>query len=491
MSSDKPVRVRFAPSPTGFLHIGGVRTALFNYLFAKKHGGKFILRLEDTDRERFVEEGVGQITEVLSWLGLTPDEGYWEGEHTGEVGPYIQSQRLPHYENYAQILIDNGLAYYSRISPEDFQAKRQAAIDAKKPFVYRRNLEPNETEQSHQTANSPIRLDIAAVQEKLTTSSVDWEDAVRGIFQVDWHTLDDFILIKADGFPTYNFANIIDDHEMRITHILRGDEFISSTPKHAILYDILGFDRPIWAHLPVILGADGAKLSKRHGDTDALQYREKGYLPEALLNFLALLGWNDGTEQEIFSLRELADAFSLERIQKSPAKFDLERLNWMNGIFIREQLSEDEYVTRAFDELKKAKLPTNNKQARAAVLLERDRIKAFAELPELVEFFFVPPQNFTEIRNLIHKKADSTEAKRLLTSTIEALQGSSQELDEASLETLLRDAGQELGVKTGQLFYVIRCAITGKTAAPGLFETIAVLGVEETISRLSATIERL
>jgi len=487
MNSDKPVRVRFAPSPTGFLHIGGVRTALFNYLFAKKHGGQFILRLEDTDRERFVEEGVDQITEVLSWLGLTPDEGYWEGEHAGEVGPYIQSQRLPHYEKYVQKLIDSDLAYYSQISPEDFQKKRQAAIDAKKPFVYRRKLEPNETEQ---TADNPIRLDVAAVQEKLGVSSVDWEDAVRGSFRVDWDTLDDFILIKADGFPTYNFANIIDDHEMRITHILRGDEFISSTPKHAILYDALGFDRPIWAHLPVILGADGAKLSKRHGDTDALQYREKGYLPEALLNFLALLGWNDGTEQEIFSMSELTNAFSLERIQKSPAKFDLERLNWMNGIFIREQLSEDEYVTRAFTELQKANLPTDQ-QARAAVLLERDRIKAFAELPELVEFFFVSPQNFTEIRNLIHKKADSSEAKRLLTATITALQASSQKLDEASLETLLRDVGQELGVKAGQLFYVIRCAITGKTAAPGLFETIAVLGVKETIQRLTATSEQL
>ncbi len=490
MSTEKSVRVRFAPSPTGFLHIGGVRTALFNYLFAKKHGGKFILRLEDTDRERFVEEGVEQITEVLSWLGLNPDEGYWEGEHIGEAGPYIQSQRLPHYKKYVQNLVDHGLAYYSRINPEDFQAKRQAAIDAKKPFVYRRKLEPNETKTSGSTDNSPIRLDIAAVQKKLATSSVDWEDAVRGTFSVNWDTLDDFILVKADGFPTYNFANIIDDHEMHITHILRGDEFISSTPKHAILYDVLDFDRPVWAHLPVILGADGAKLSKRHGDTDALQYREKGYLPEALLNFLALLGWNDGTEQEIFSLSELADTFSLERIQKSPAKFDLERLNWMNGIFIREKLTEDEYLERAFAELKQADLPTTD-QARAAVLLERDRIKAFAELPELVRFFFAAPHNFTEIRNLIHKKADSSEAKRLLAATTTALQASSQELDEATLETLLRDVAQELGVKTGQLFYVIRCAITGKTAAPGLFETIAVLGATETIQRLQSTTDNL
>lgn len=490
MTSKKPVRVRFAPSPTGFLHIGGVRTALFNYLFAKKHGGKFILRLEDTDQERFVEEGVEQIVEVLSWLGLIPDEGYWNSEHTGQAGPYIQSQRLPHYQKYAQILIDDGLAYYSHIQPEDFQAKRQAAIDAKKPFVYQRHLEPDGSKGSSSTADCPVRLDIKAVRKKLATNSVDWEDAVRGTFRVDWDTLDDFILVKADGFPTYNFANIIDDHLMQISHILRGDEFISSTPKHAILYDILGFDRPIWAHLPVILGADGAKLSKRHGDTDALQYREKGYLPEALLNFLALLGWNDGSEQEIFTMEELVSTFSLDRLQKSPAKFDIERLNWMNGVFIREKLSETDYLDRAFAELTRANLPTDER-ARASVLLERDRIKAFAELPGLVEFFFVAPKNHTEIYNLIQKKVDPPIAKQFLIATIEVFNNNQNSPNLDTIETVLRDLAQELGVNAGQLFYVIRCAITGKTAAPGLFETIATLGVEETVSRLNTTANKL
>lgn len=478
MSLQKTVRVRFAPSPTGFLHIGGVRTALFNYLFAKKHGGTFILRLEDTDRERFVEAGVEQIAEVLKWLGLEPDEGYWEGEHTGNVGPYIQSQRLPQYDTYAKKLIDAGLAYYSHISSEDFQAKRQAAIDAKKPFVYRRSLEP---EASSHSVDVPIRLDIAAVQKKLNHPEISWGDAVRGEFRVDWKTIDDFILVKADGFPTYNFANIIDDHLMDISHILRGDEFISSTPKHAILYDVLGFERPVWAHLPVILGNDGTKLSKRHGDTDALQYRDKGYLPETLLNFLALLGWNDGTEQEIFSLDELMKSFSLERIQKSPAKFDLDRLNWMNGMFIREKLSEEEYINRAFAELSRVNLP-NDDQARSAVLLERERIKAFAELPDLVSFFFKAPNNHTEIQNLIQKKVPVSEALRLILASVEALK--TTEADVESIETTLRDLVQEQGVKAGDLFYIIRCAITGKTAAPGLFETIAVLGINETITRL-------
>lgn len=484
MSSTKPVRVRFAPSPTGFLHIGGVRTALFNYLFAKKHGGQFILRLEDTDRERFVAEGVEQISTVLSWLGLTPDEGYWEGEHSGDVGPYVQSERLPHYEQYIKQLLGQGLAYHSLITPEDFQTKRQAAIDAKKPFVYRREMEPASAESS---APAPIRLDIAAIQKKLGQAQVIWIDAVRGEFSVDWSTIDDFILIKADGFPTYNFANIIDDHLMRISHVLRGDEFISSTAKHAILYDALGLERPVWAHLPVILGVDGAKLSKRHGDTDALQYRDKGFLPEALLNFLALLGWNDGTEQEIFSLDELIENFSLERIQKSPAKFDSKRLNWVNGVFIREKLTEAEYVERAFAELKRAAMP-NDDLARAAVLLERERIKAFAELPELVSFFFVSPNNHTEMKNLIAQKASPQEATQLLKAAIQALsQLSTPELED--IETQLRDKAQELNVKAGQFFYVIRCAITGRTAAPGLFETILVLSVDETIKRLERAIK--
>jgi glutamyl-tRNA synthetase len=486
MTSQSPVRVRFAPSPTGFLHIGGVRTALFNYLFAKKHGGTFILRLEDTDRERFVESGITQISEVLNWLCILPDEGYWEGEHNGDVGPYIQSQRLPRYDDFAQKLIDMGVAYRSYIAPDDFQKNRQTAIDAKKPFVYRRSMEPQPSEQSSKV---PIRLDILALQKKLATPSIVWADAIRGKFELDWSIVDDFILVKADGFPTYNFANIIDDHLMQISHVLRGDEFISSTAKHAILYDALGLERPIWAHLPLILGSDGAKLSKRHGDTDALQYREKGYLPEAILNFLAQLGWNDGTEQEIFSLEEMVQKFNLERIQKSPAKFDVDRLDWMNGIFIREKLSEQDYINRALAELPQANL-ANTALAQSAVLLERERIKTFKELPELVDFFFTRPKNHTEIKNLIIKKASLEEASKIIAASIKSLSELTSS-DMADIETQLRDSAQEQNIKAGQMFYVIRVAITGKTAAPGLFETISTLSVEETIERLKIAQEEL
>ncbi len=487
MTTRRPVRVRFCPSPTGFLHIGGVRTALFNYLFAKQQGGTFILRLEDTDRERFVAEGVNQIVEVLKWAGLTPDEGYWEGEHSGDVGPYIQSERLPKYRSYVDTLLEKELAYESHIEPEAFSKLREAAIAAKKPFVYRRELEPSV--EARTKADRPVRLDIAAVQRYLKTTDVAWTDEVRGEFKVDWDTLDDFIILKADGFPTYNFANVVDDGLMKISHILRGDEFISSTPKHAILYDVLGFERPVWAHLPVILGSDGAKLSKRHGDTDALQYRDKGYLPEALLNFLALLGWNNGTEQEVFSVDELIREFSLDRIQKSPAKFDMERLNWMNGIFIREKLTEKEYVARALDEMKAAGLPTDAK-AQEVVLLERDRVKAFADLPEMVSFFFQRPHYSQSVIDLITKKVSANEARRLLEQARDALDSLKQD-DVEAIETALRDRVQELGIGAGQFFYPIRVALTGRTAAPGLFETIHALGRQESVERLDAAIKAL
>ena len=475
--SKKPVRVRFCPSPTGFLHIGGVRTALFNYLFAKQHGGTFILRLEDTDRERFVEAGVGQIVEVLDWLGLKPDEGYWLGEHTGEYGPYTQSERLPRYQNVADGLLEAGLAYRSTITPEAFESLKNKAIQSKQAFVYRREME---AEASEGADPLPIRLDIAAVGKKLGIHSVVWHDDVRGDFEVDLSIIDDFVVLKADGFPTYNFANIVDDHHMQITHVMRGDEFISSTPKHALLYDALEYVRPQWIHLPVILGNDGSKLSKRHGDTDALQYRDKGYLPEALLNFLAMLGWNDGTEQEVFSLEEMVQKFSVERIQKSPAKFDMERLNWLNGLYIREQLSEEEYVLRAKKELESAGIE-DDERMRSVVLLERERLKSFAELPELVGFFFKAPVARASAELATKKLAVET-VRGYLEFAIEALAQCDE--SESEIESALRAVVEREGIKVGDFFSTIRIAITGRTAAPGLFETIHVLTITEALDRM-------
>lgn len=482
--SSQPVRVRFCPSPTGFLHIGGVRTALFNYLFAKKHNGSFILRLEDTDRERFVEAGVGQIVEVLDWLGLKPDEGYWQGEHSGDFGPYIQSERLQHYVEVAEQLVDQGLAYRSVITPEDFDRLKTTAMQSKQAFVYRRSMESG---MSSAVEDLPIRLDIDAVGEKLGLRTITWHDEVRGDFEVDLKIIDDFVIVKADGFPTYNFANIIDDHHMQISHVMRGDEFISSTPKHALLYDTLGYARPLWVHLPVILGNDGSKLSKRHGDTDALQYREKGYLPEALLNFLAMLGWNDGTEQEVFSLDEMVEKFSLERIQKSPAKFDMERLNWLNGVYIRERLTEEEYVQRAEQELTAAGIKAGV-NLRQIVLLERERVKSFAELPDMVGFFFRQPV-MKESAQLVTKKLSVETVKSYLELAVEALAECDE--DEAAIERALRGVVEREGIKVGDFFSTIRIGITGRTAAPGLFETIHTLTIKESLDRLRKLNEAL
>lgn len=478
------VRVRFAPSPTGMMHVGSARTALFNYLFARHHDGEFILRLEDTDRERFIEAGVEQIQHSLQWLGLVPDEGYWLGDHKGAHGPYVQSERLGSYRQIAEQLVESGQAYYSRITSEDFDKKRQAAIAAGKPFVYRHAMEPASSQQSGD--NLPIRL-------KVGPGSTVWRDEVRGEFKVNNDIIDDFIIVKADGFPTYNFANVVDDHQMKISHVIRGDEFIASTPKHAMLYDLLGWQRPEWIHLPVINGSDGKKLSKRSGDTDVLDYRQAGYLPEALINFLALLGWNDGSEQEIYSLDQLISKFAVDRIQKSPAVFDRDRLDWMNGIYIREVISEQAYMEKIIEQLEKANIDVashNQDYIKRAAALERERIKTFSQSPDALEFFFKAPKVTSKMIELVCAKSDQPRTLNILSSTVATLSECKGKTTTA-IETYLRQLAEELGVGAGQLFYPIRVAITGKTAAPGLFETIAVLGIEETISRLNNVIAKL
>ena len=468
----KPVRVRFAPSPTGLLHIGGIRTALFNYLFAKANGGKFILRLEDTDRERFVEEGVDQIIKSLDWFGLHPDEGVWYEEKPGEHGPYIQSKRLNHYNKYAQSLVDRGLAYYSYSTPEQISALRAEAIEEKRPFVYKESMEPSS--KLDETSAYPIRLRVG-------DGTTNWKDEVRGEFNTSNGIIDDFIIIKADGFPTYNFANVVDDGLMKISHVIRGDEFISSTAKHALLYDLLDFDRPKWVHLPPILGPDGKKkLSKRDGDVDVLEYKAKGYLPEALMNFLAMLGWNDGTTQEIFSPQELIDRFSIDRIQKSPAVFDPNRLDWMNGEYLRNKLSEDELIKeiRAFIP---SEWLSDIEYFKTVLRLDRERIKRLDEAKYIMEIFFETPK--IDI-NMLCKK-DNIETVRFWTAEvikiIEDIQFEHDIVDES-----LRGLAQKLDVQVGQLFYALRVGLTGRTQAPGLFDIFVTLGKAESIKRLKS-----
>ncbi|MSR68415.1 glutamate--tRNA ligase [Candidatus Saccharibacteria bacterium] len=467
---NKAVRVRFAPSPTGFLHIGGVRTALFNYLFANSHNGKFILRLEDTDQERFVADGVEQIIKSLDWLGLHPDEGVWYEEKPGEHGPYIQSKRLNHYGNFAKQLVASGLAYYSHITSEQLASLKAEALASKQPFVYQQSMEPGNV-MAPDTA-LPIRLKIPA-------GTTKWSDEVRGDFSTSNSLIDDFIIIKADGFPTYNFANVIDDHLMQISHVIRGDEFISSTAKHALLYDMLKFDRPAWIHLPPILSPDGKrKLSKRDGDVNVLDYQKKGYLPEALLNFLSLLGWNDGSTQEIFSPEELIAKFNIDRIQKSPAVFDSARLDWMNGEYLRHKLTEDQLIDEMKPYIPKTWLD-DMAYFKRVLKLDRERIKRLDEAKYIMEIFFDLPKVDSK---LLYKKDDAVIAAEWIASTISELD--TIEFTHSKIETALRGLSEKLEVQTGRYFYVLRVALTGRTEAPGLFDIFETLGKQESLKRL-------
>jgi glutamyl-tRNA synthetase len=488
----KPVRTRFAPSPTGFLHVGGVRTALFNYLLAKKTGGQFVLRLEDTDRERFMAEGVGQIVESLDWLGLRPDEGFWISGGKPQAIEYVQSERHKqgHYRQHADRLAEQGIAYRDRTSPDRLAELRQEAQKAKRPFVFRKDMAELEGDEKQPYV---LRLDIGACAKRSDKwqDFVEWDDAVRGHLHAAYATLDDFIIMKSDGFPTYNFANVVDDHDMDISHVLRGEEFIPSTPKHLVLYEALGFEPPVFAHLPVINGTDGKKLSKRTGDTNALDYRGKGYLPETLLNFLALLGWNDGTEQEIYSMEELAAKFELKDINSSPAVFDQKRLDWMSGQWIRERISPDDLYERSKDFWPESAAKAGDDYKKQVLGLTRERLKYFAELPELTAFFFedlpVDPELIGGNKQL--KKLEKSRLKELLEQARAALKAS--DFDEEDLTGRLNKLLEDTGEKPAVLFSLIRIATTQAPASPALAGTLAVLGKERSLKRLDAQLAAL
>lgn len=462
MTKPKTPRVRFAPSPTGYLHVGGIRTALFNWLFARNQNGIFILRFEDTDQSRLVEDAPEYIMDSLRWLGLDWDEG--PGKE-GQSGPYMQSQRLDIYRGYVDILLDKGRLYRDWTPPEELEAMRKEAQKAKKPFkVDRSKLKTDGS------IKEPHVLRFA-IDTKLDLS---WNDIVHGELSQKGAELDDFVCIKSDGWPTYNFANVIDDHKMGITHVIRGDEFISSTPKFLQVYGAFEWVPPEFAHVPPVLGPDKTKLSKRHGALGVLEYRDLGYLPEAIINFLATLGWNDGTTQELFTVGELRQKFSLERIQSSPATFDQQRLDWMNGHYVR-QMSTDELHEAAETFWPKEAKNADTGYKKQVLGLVHERLKFLSELPELTRFFFADPEEYPE---QVHHE----NTKLWLEKTIEVLKDS--DFSEDDLESRLRALVDELGSKTGDLFKLIRISVTGQTAAPGLFETLHTLGKETTIRRL-------
>ncbi len=475
-----PIRVRFAPSPTGFLHLGGIRSALFDYLIARKTGGQFVLRLEDTDRERLVDGAADAISGSLAWLGISPDEGVMpDGLQKGDYGPYVQSERLAIYAEYAEKLVKTGALYPCWCTPERLDGLRRDAQLTKVAFKYDRHCltDPKSLDEPH-----VLRFRIPDGR-----GEISWNDIVRGTVAFNTSDLDDFVAIKSDGFPTYHFAATLDDHLMKITHVLRGDEWLPSTPKHLLLFEAFGFEAPIYAHLPQVLGPDKAKLSKRHGAKPALEYRDAGYLPEAVVNFLASLGWNagEGSTKEFYTRDELIAAFSLERIQKSPAVFDAERLNWLNGHYIR-QMTPEALLERCEGFWPESAHRYPAEYRLDALKLVHERLKFLSELPELTEFFFEAPKPDPI---MLTKTLNAPIAARVVGAVRDSLMKS--QWTEAALESTLRPLAEKLEMKTGQLFGVIRAAVTGRTAAPGLFETLALLGKDETVKRLDRAINSL
>jgi len=468
--------------------VGNIRTALFAWLFARHHGGSFIVRIEDTDVARKVEGAVEAILDSLRWLGLDWDEGPDIG---GKYAPYVQSQRLKLYQEAARHLVSQGNAYYCYCSPERLEQMRAEQKRQKQPPGYdRRCRDLSERERAQREAEGITPV----VRFKTPLSGqTRFKDLIWGEVKFENSVLEDLVLLKSDGYPTYNLANVVDDHAMEISHIIRGEEFISTTPCHVLLYQALGFELPQFAHLPMLLGTDRSKLSKRHGAVSVDEFRKQGYLPEAMLNFLALLGWSLDDKTEILSRQQLIENFSLERVSKTAAIFNRQKLDWMNGVYIR-RLSLDDFTQRALPFLENGlpcaiKRPLAVNYIRQIMPLIQERARTLAEVPDLVQFFFVDKLDY-DANLLIGKDMSRESATRALEVSQQRLE-KLEAFDTDSLEALLRPLAIELGLKTGQLFGTLRVAVTGLTAAPPLFQTMAVLGKERCLKRIEAALDKL
>ncbi|MBS1913300.1 MAG: glutamate--tRNA ligase [Bacteroidetes bacterium] len=481
------VRVRFAPSPTGMLHVGSLRSGLYNYLFARHMGGACILRIEDTDQVRFVEGAEQNILEMFAWAGIEFDEGPHVG---GAYGPYRQSERTAIYREHAQFLIERGTAYYAFDTAEELERMRerqqQAGIAPKYDRSSMRNqftLGEEETKRLLESGTDRvIRLFVPLTGETRTS------DIVRGESVFANRTIDDQILLKSDGFPTYHLANIVDDHLMEITHVIRGEEWLPSLPKHVILYDAFGWDRPQFAHLPLLLSPERKKLSKRDGDVAVSDYKEKGFLPEALVNFVALLGWNPTADREIFPMEEMISMFDLAKVNKAGAIFDIEKLNWMNGMYLRElpveRLAADmqPFMEQAgFNGVDPA-------YAAKVVNLVKERIHFVKDIPLFADYMFGPVKNFDEEYAAKHWKPETAGQMLELADRLETL-------DEANwitekIDGVVRAHAESLGISAGKLIHPMRLSITGKRVGAGMFETMEVLGRTESLTRLRAYAQR-
>jgi glutamyl-tRNA synthetase len=490
------IRVRFAPSPTGPLHIGGVRTALYNFLFARKFNGKFILRIEDTDQTRFIDGAEEYIIQSLKWCGIVVDEGIDEG---GDYSPYRQSDRKPLYRQYADILFDSGNAYYAFDTPEELEKIRTEAENKGKTFIY--NAEAREK------LRNSITLDAVEWNAKLDRGEpyvirfkmphdeeIHFDDLIRGHIVVNTSTLDDKVLFKSDGMPTYHLANIVDDHLMKISHVIRGEEWLPSLPLHVMLYKAFGWDQPLFAHLPLLLKPDGkGKLSKRDGDKmgfpvfplywpygeTARGYREDGYYPEAFINMLALLGWNPGTEQEIFSMAELIDAFSLERVGKSGSRFDPEKAKWFNHQYLQKKTNNQ--LAIEFREFLRAKgYHVDIVRLEILVGMVKERVSFVKDIWEQTDFFFKAPEIYDQ--DVIKKRWQET-TPLILEELISVIRGIT-DFSSSAAETTIKEWIDKKGYNTGVVMNAFRLVVVGAARGPHMFDIISWIGKEETINRM-------
>lgn len=475
------VRVRFAPSPTGTLHIGGARTALFNWLFARSHNGKLILRLEDTDLLRSTEDSARGIVDGLAWLGLDWDEGPDVG---GSYGPYRQSERLSVYQQYLQQLLDSGQAYYCFCSAEELKDEREKAQAEKRTYAYSgicRHLSAEEIARRLDQGLKPTIRFRAPVQ---GTTVV--RDLIRGEVSFQNELLDDFIIAKSDGWPTYNFAVVVDDYSMKISHVIRAEEHLSNTPKQILLYEALGLPLPEFAHVSMILAPDRSKLSKRHGATSVQEFRDQGYLAKSLVNYLALLGWSPGDEMTIMSVEEMIERFSLDNVSKSAAIYDIEKLSWMNGHYLSE-LPTGQFVKMVDAEARSRGWlsDTNLPYFGRAVDLVRSRIKTLQELLPAIEYFFETPPNY-DAKGIEKYFAKAGALEKL--QTVSELMNTSPFTAE-QIELAIRSRSEELGIKAAELIHPTRLALSGRTNTPGLFEIMELLGPVNCRERLEKAMD--
>jgi glutamyl-tRNA synthetase len=480
------VRVRFAPSPTGLLHIGGLRTALYNYLIARKHDGAFLLRIEDTDQNRYVEDAEEDIIDALSWTGLSYDEGPEVG---GDYGPYRQSERSDLYREYAENLVEAGAAYYAFDTEEELEALREqadggdgtAAYDASTRRDMRNSLTMDDDEVERKIdagENYVVRLKVPRQR------TIHFQDEVRGGVTFESEEVDDQVLLKSDGLPTYHLANVVDDHLMEISHVIRGEEWLSSTPKHVLMYEALGWEPPTFAHLPLIMSPEGGKLSKRDANRLGIsvyvnEYREAGYEPDGLLNFLALLGWNPGTEQELFDLEEMADAFSLDRVGASGVQFDLDKLRWVNEHYVRD-LSVEELAERARPVVEAEGYAVSDERLHTICGLVQERIQVAPEVVTDNRYFFEDPDEYEEAGVEKRWKDESADLLLKYADRLEEV----DTFDVDTVETVLRDLADEADVGAGAIIHPARLSVSGRSYGPGVFGLMAAVGKEACLRRM-------